>query len=415
MADPKRLEDKDRFIKEALLLHQALTLCRSMIKPNDRFESALFEAVRTMLLRLAETSGKSSWKEINFQINELLKQSVQSEGVINLFADVEFSIFDEKFLEEIGRMKEKNLAVEILKKLLLEKVRLYKRTNLVKSEKFSELLARIMNAYINGQLTNEEVIEELLKMAQEMAAYSAEESGLGLSDEEMAFYDALTKPSAVKDFYENEELVAITRELTEQLRANRTIDWQKKESARAAMRLMVKKLLKRHKYPHAVNQMQRNIKLIRYKKFDDNFLLFEHLNAPIVKPIVTIEDTAGDKKKTIDKTFRYQYEHVPEKMRLLFDDIRDYIMSGKDDVTENELKLYLAFRKVKNFICGELYNTKILLNLNINPDEVQLKDDFIKDIRNIGHWGTGQLQIVVKSKEDFEATKFLIDRAYEEN
>lgn len=165
---------------------------------------------------------------------------------------------------------------------------------------------------------------------------------------------------------------------------------------------------------HAVNQMQRNIKLIRYKMFDANFLLFEHLNAPIVKPIVTIEES-GEKKKIIDKTFKYQYENVPEKMRLIFDDIRDYILSGKDDVTENELKFYLAFRKVKNFICGEIYNTKIFLNMNINPDEVELQDDFIKDIRNIGHWGTGQLQVIIKDKEDFEAAKGLIDRAYEEN
>lgn len=126
---------------------------------------------------------------------------------------------------------------------------MYKKTNLVKSEKFSDIISRIMNSYLNGMLTNEEVIEELLKMAQEMADANVQGNSLGLTDEELAFYDAITKPSAIKDFYEDEELVSLTKELTALLRSNRTIDWQKKESARAAMRTMVKRLLKRHKYP----------------------------------------------------------------------------------------------------------------------------------------------------------------------
>ena len=146
-------------------------------------------------------------------------------------------------------MKERNLAVEILKKLLAEQVSLYRRTNLVKSEKFSEMLSRAMKAYLNGMLSNEEVIAVLMKMARDMASAHAEGNALGLTDEELAFYDALTRPEAVKDFYQNDELVAMTRELADMLRKSRTIDWQKKESARAGMRRMVKKLLKRHKYP----------------------------------------------------------------------------------------------------------------------------------------------------------------------
>ena len=146
-------------------------------------------------------------------------------------------------------MKEKNLAVEILKKLLAEQVSLYRKTNLVKSEKFSEMLSHTMKAYLNGMLSNEEVIEELIKMAAEMASAQTEGDSLGLTAEELAFYDALTLPAAVKDFYQNEELVAMTHELTDMLRKNRTIDWQKKDSARAGMRRMVKKLLRKYKYP----------------------------------------------------------------------------------------------------------------------------------------------------------------------
>lgn len=242
---------KEAFIKEAMLLRQALSLCRSLLTAEQRYEAAYFEAVRTLLTRITGEGKPLSLKEINARVNELLKASIQSEGVINLFSDVDtgFSLFDPKFLDEIAKMKEKNLAVEILKKLLAEQVSLYRRTNLVKSEKFSERLSRAMKAYLNGMLSNEEVIAELMKMAKEMAAASAEGDALGLSDEELAFYDALTRPEAVKDFYDNDELVAMAHELTDMLRKNRTIDWQKKESARAGMRRMVKKLLKKYKYP----------------------------------------------------------------------------------------------------------------------------------------------------------------------
>ena len=241
------------YIKEALLLKQALSLCGSMVDAQTRFEAAYFEAVRTMLVRLTTggTGKKFTLPEVNQRINELLKHSIQSEGVINLFSDVgtEFSLFDPKFLEEIAGMKEKNLAVELLKKLIAEQVSIYRRTNLVKSEKFSEIIQSVMNRYLNGMLTNEEVIQELLKLAKEISNAHAEGEKLGLTAEELAFYDAITKPQAIKDFYERDELIAITRELTDLLRKNRTIDWQKKESARAGMRRLVKRLLKKHKYP----------------------------------------------------------------------------------------------------------------------------------------------------------------------
>ena len=251
LSDPKEPKKKELFIKEGLLLRQALSLCRSIVPQNERYEAAFFEAVRTMLTRITGNPKHFSLKEINERINELLKQSIKSDGVINLFADVKegFSLFDPKFLEEISKMKEKNVAIEILKKLIAEQVSVYRRTNVVKSELFSEKLQRAMNAYLNGMLTNEEVIEELKKMAAEIAAAADSSNQLGLSVEEIAFYDALTKPQAVKDFYDNDQLVAITKELTEMLRSNRTVDWQKKETARAKMRSMVKRLLKKYKYP----------------------------------------------------------------------------------------------------------------------------------------------------------------------
>lgn len=249
----EKAEDKDSFVKEALMLHQALSLCSSLVDEDMRFEAAFFDSVRVLVLRLTSTGvgKKISLPEMNSRINELLKQSIKSDGVINLFSDIkeEFNLFDPKFLEEVANMKEKNLAVELLKKLIAEQVSVYRRTNVVKSEKFSEIMQRSLNAYLNGMLTNEEVIDEMLKLAKQIASAQKEGDQLGLTADELAFYDALTKPQAIKDFYENDELIAITKELADTLRKNKTIDWQKRESARAKMRMLIKKLLKKHKYP----------------------------------------------------------------------------------------------------------------------------------------------------------------------
>ena len=251
------------YMKEAALLHNFITLCRSLLNEEQRFLAAFFETVRTLLSRMTG-KGKVTKKEINARISELLKQSVRSEGVINLFSDVkaEFSLFDTAFLDEISKMKEKNIAVELLKKLLAEKVALYQKTNIVQSEKFSDLLNRSLSNYLKGLLTNEEVIQELLQLAKDIASADSAANELGLTPEEKSFYDALTKPQAVHDFYSNEELVAMTKELTDSLRKNRTIDWQKKESARAGMRRMIKHLLKKYHYPpeEAANALETVIK-----------------------------------------------------------------------------------------------------------------------------------------------------------
>ena len=302
---PNKEEQKQSFIKEALMLKQSLSLCSSMVQEQMRLEAAFFESVRVLVMRLLYNPGnkKFSLKEINERINEFLKQTVKSDGVINLFSDVgeKINLFDPTFLENVSKMKEKNLAVEMLKKLIDEQVKVYKRTNLVKSEAFSVLIQQTLNRYLNGMLTNEEVIQELLKLAKEMFRASEEGNKLGLTEEELAFYDALTKPEAVKDFYSNEELVALTKELTETLRQNKTIDWQKKESARAKMRMIVKKLLKKYKYPPEGQEDALKTVISQCELWTDNVVNFEVAE---IFPSYSINDEYGN-LKVAEQTLSY--------------------------------------------------------------------------------------------------------------
>ena len=207
------------------------------------------DAVRVMLTRLGQKGTAVTRHDINQRISQLLEQSIQSTGVEVLTPNVEFSLFDERFLAELRRMKERNLAAKLLENLLRERIRKYERTNIVQSLKFSEMMNNALSNYLKGLLTNEEVIEELLKMAAEIKRTEEEGNALGLTTEEKAFYDALSSPEGVREAYTSEEFVMLTKELTEQLRRNRTIDWNHKESARAKMRVMVKRLLKKYKYP----------------------------------------------------------------------------------------------------------------------------------------------------------------------
>ena len=300
--DKERVDDKDIFVKEALMLHQALSLCSSLVNEDDRFEAAFFEAVRALVLRLTNTGvgKKISLPEMNARINELLKHSIKSDGVINLFSDIkeEFSLFDPKFLQDVANMKEKNLAIELLKRLISNQVSVYRRTNVVKSEKFSEIMQRSLNAYLNGMLTNEEVIAEMLKLAKQIAADRQEGEKLGLTADELAFYDALVKPQAIKDFYENEELISITKELAETLRKNRTIDWQKRESARAKMRMIIKKLLKKYKYPPEGMDDAVQTVITQCELWTDNYDMEEEHKVysypmPMEKPLTLVADNIG--------------------------------------------------------------------------------------------------------------------------
>ena len=249
------------FVEQAGVMLKAYGLAKSRATDMQRIEAGYFQVVRELILQLTEqggtrskNGGKLTLKQVNDRINALLEQNiVHTDGVIDLFKveDETVSIFDPKFLSSLSRMKERNLAYELLKKLIDDQIKGYRKKSVTQAKKYSELMQSMVNSYLNGQLTNAEVFEEMLKMAKEMLSENQKAKELGLSEEEFAFYEALTQPQAIADYYRerNDELVAITQELAAKMREMRTVDWQKKQSARAAMRVAIKRLLKHHKYP----------------------------------------------------------------------------------------------------------------------------------------------------------------------
>jgi type I restriction enzyme R subunit len=193
-------------------------------------------------------------------------------------------------MEEVKKMKEKNLAAKLLEDLLRGRVRTLIRSNIVTGELFSDRFSETLNRYINGLLTNEEVIEELLKMAKEMADAEQQGNDLGLTNEEKAFYDALTRPQAVKDFYTNDQLVSLTKELTDMLRRNRTIDWNRREAERANMRRLVKRLLKKYKYPPEEAEDAMNVVLKQCEQWADTESMDSVYSIKKPKPYSIAED-----------------------------------------------------------------------------------------------------------------------------
>ncbi len=165
---------------------------------------------------------------------------------------------------------------------------------------------------------------------------------------------------------------------------------------------------------HAVNQMQRNIKLVSYRRYDNGMFLLEHLNTPTVKSIVESGGDENGAKNNTQKSHLEKLAAISENMKNLYHSICDFIESLGDDIVSNQLKLYLAYKKVQNMVCVEIYNKQIILFLKLNPETVELENGFTRDMRSIGHYGTGDLQITIKNAADFEKAKPLLERVYNE-
>lgn len=246
-------DEQKSFIRETTALSQAETLCRSMLDTTIKQEIEFFKCVKAGICKTAGWTGITT-NEINARIMKLLEQAIEQDGVYNIFAEAgkknpEISILSEEYMEKIRRMKHKNIAAEMLRKLLEDNIRVFSKTGVVKSQLFSEKMQKVLKMYNNRLITSAEVIEELLNLSKEMTeAYKAGEEK-GLSTEELAFYDALVADPEVLRKMQDKVLIEMAQELTELIRRSRTVDWDKKESARAYMRTQVKHLLRKYKYP----------------------------------------------------------------------------------------------------------------------------------------------------------------------
>ena len=362
MLAPQRAEQMKSFMKESQLLHNALTLCRSLAEPQEKQEVAFMDAVRVLLSRLAQ-KGKITKQDINERISHLLEQSIQSQGVINLFKSegANFSLFEEAFQKEIRKMKEKNLAVKLLERLLKERIHSFERTNIVQSKKFSDLLNMALSNYLKGMLTNEEVIEELLKIAEEIKHNEEESNKLGLNVEEKAFYDALSSPEGIREAYTDEQFVALTRELTEQLRRNRTIDWNRKESARAKMRVLVKRLLKKYKYPPEGQEKALETVMAQCNKWaddDDNVVAEPEVHIVKMYPKYEEEEDSGMMMAAEDI---YIYGSIPV----------DLPNTKREELTKGRLDLVLMYA----IGSGARQKTEAAGKIALGIKEKMLKDE----------------------------------------
>lgn len=252
------LEEKEQkdFKQFAIEVAKAHSLCAATEEGKQAaLEISYFKAVKASLSKLGATgTKKKSKKEIEARVNQMLERSIISEDVIDVFDSLgikrpDISILSEDFLEEVRHLQHKNLAVEMLRKLLEGNLKVMEKSNLVKSEKFSEKLKRAINKYRNQAITNAEVIEELIKMAHEIKQAKKEEQALGLNSDEIAFYTALTADEIVKQIMGDETLKKIAQELTIAIQNNITIDWSVRKSAQAGMRRIIKRLLKKYDYP----------------------------------------------------------------------------------------------------------------------------------------------------------------------
>ena len=200
------------------------------------------------------TNGQKSTDDLNFAIRQLVTKAVTPDGVVDIFdmaglKKPEISILSEEFLAEIRGMPQKNLAVELLRKLLNNEIKIRSRKNLVQSRSFAEMLQKTVKSYHNKSIETAAVIEELIDLAREMRDATRRGEDLGLSEEELAFYDALEVNDSAVKVLGDETLKKIARELVESVRKNLTIDWSVKESSRAKLRVIIRRLLRKYGYP----------------------------------------------------------------------------------------------------------------------------------------------------------------------
>ena len=245
---------KDRCLQAVRELSQAFALA----VPHEetfriRDDVGFFQQVRTALSKRAEGEARPE-EDLDLAVRQIVSRAVASEGVIDIFAAAglekpDISILSEEFLAEVQGMPQRNLAVELLQKLLRGEVAIRRRTNLVQARSFVEMLEQTLRRYQNRTIEAAQVIEELIQLARDMREAGARGERLGLNDDELAFYDALETNDSAVQVLGDETLRAIAQELVDTVRRNVTIDWTLRENVRAQLRVLVRRILRKHGYP----------------------------------------------------------------------------------------------------------------------------------------------------------------------
>jgi type I restriction enzyme R subunit len=248
-------DGKKRFADTAVAMSKAFTLCCTLDEAKAvREEVAFFQAVKVILTKRDISLKKRTDEARELAVRQIINSAVVSEDVVDIFEAVgldkpNIGILDEAFLADVRNLPERNLAVELLERLLEGEIKSRFVGNLVQEKKFSELLTNVIKRYQNRAIETAQVIEELIAMAKKFREAAGRGEALGLSEDEIRFYDALAdNESAIREL-SDETLKKIAHELTENLRQNITVDWSKRESVRAKLRLMVKRILRKYKYP----------------------------------------------------------------------------------------------------------------------------------------------------------------------
>jgi len=248
-------DGKNRFVRQVLMLSKAFALS----VPNEeameiKDEVGFFQTIKARLTKFTPTGGGKSDEEIETAIRQIVDKAVVSEGVVDIFEAAgikkpDISILSDEFLAEMKGMKRKNLALELLKKILSDEIKLRLTRNLIQGKKLSELLANAIKKYQNNLLTAVQVIEELIELAKHIKSEDERGNKLNLSPDEIAFYDALANNDSAKEVLGDDSLLELARILVEKVRANTSIDWTIKESVQAKLRTIIKRTLRKFGYP----------------------------------------------------------------------------------------------------------------------------------------------------------------------
>jgi type I restriction enzyme, R subunit len=270
-------DGKRRYCDTVLTITKAFALCGTMDEAMQySAEVAFHQAIRAPLIKSSSIGKTGKYKNVDYELKQLVSESLVGDGVADVFKiagleSPDISILSDEFLAEVKKMPQKNLAVELLQKLIKDEMRTRFKNNIVKQKQFSELLQNALDKYSNRAIEAAQVIEELIKMAKEFKKDLDKAKEMNLNESEVAFYDALSDNNSAKELMGDELLVKISREVAEKLRKNVTVDWNVKESVRAKLRLIIKNILKRYKYPPDEEKKAIDLVLVQAEQFSEEW------------------------------------------------------------------------------------------------------------------------------------------------